>query len=277
MFFKTSQKRFPNLCVYAQFAAERQKALAEEIAGAGLVTAGGLSLSAGLAAGIFFANPLLGVLLGLAGLTSGAFGWTTLKKARQNKDRIGAEAAEATTLLLDALKRGKLHRITGDATTMLLEESARHWARVHQALQSPFWSSPNLPLHYASVRDQAERAADRAMDEAVVMMHGDIEAPYRSGMADRTSLADVVEGVFGVQIPDTTRPVPPLPVAFKPVRQLAEKLKDLADNVESLTLEVAKDPAVQGEFQAETALDLCISEVQSIRQAETELRQNLRG
>ena len=277
MFFRTSQKRFPNLCIYVQHAISRQTPSGQEIGAVSLMTLAGLAVPGALVLGLVFAHPLLGVILGIAGLGSGFASVRTFKKAKAGIDRLDIEAAEANELLADALRRGKLHRIAGDPTTALLEECARNWSRVRQALESPFWTSPNLPPHYKNVREQTSRAADRAMDEAVVMLHNELEMPYRSGIADRMSLSEFVEGVFGVQIPDPSAARAPLPMSYEAVRQLAKKLSELAQGVESLTLEVAKDPSVQSEFKAETALDMAISDVNSIRQAEDELRQNLRG
>src|SRR5262249_9779672 len=145
---------------------------------------------------------VLAVLVGAVGLVSAFASVRTFKRAKAGVDRLDLEAAEANELLADALRRGKLHRIAGEGTTTLLEACARNWSRVGEALESPFWTSPNLPAHYKSVREQTARAADRAMDEAVVMLHHELEMPYRSGIADRMSLAEFVEGVFGVQIPD---------------------------------------------------------------------------
>ena len=277
MFFRTSQKRFPSLCMYVQHAMTRQGPTGQEIGAVSLMTLAGLAVPGALVVALVFAQPLLGIALGVAGLGSAFASVRTFRKAKAGVDRLDIEAAEANELLADALRRGKLHRIAGDATTSLLEDCASNWSRVRQALESPFWTSPNIPPHYKNVREQTARAADRAMDEAVVMLHHELEAPYRSGIADRMTLSEFVEGVFGVQIPDASASRAPLPLSYQAVRQLADKLEALAQGVESLTLEVAKDPSVQSEFKADTALDMAISDVNSIRQAEDELRQNLRG
>jgi hypothetical protein len=277
MFFKTSQKRFPSLCVYVQHAMTRQVPTGEEIGAVSLMTLAGLAVPGALVAGLVFAQPILALALGIAGIGSAFVSLRSFKRSKASMDRLDLEAAEANELLADALRRGKLHRIAGEATTALLEECAHHWSRVRQALESPFWTSPNLPPHYKSVREQTSRAAERAMDEAVVMLHHELEVPYRSGLADRMSLSEFVEGVFGVQLPDPNAPRTQLPISYQAVRQLAEKLANLADDVESLTIDVSKDPSVQSEFKADTALDMAISDVRSIRQAEDELRQNLRN
>lgn len=277
MFFKTSQKRFPNLCMYVDHAAARQVPVGQEIGAVSLMTLAGLAMPGAVVLGVVFLHPLWALLLAATGAGCAFTSWRSFKRVRASVDRLDIEAAEANTLLGEALRRGKLHRIAGDPTTGILEECARHWSRAKQALLSPFWTSPNLPPHYKAVREQAARAADRAMDEAVVLLHNELEVPYRSGIADRMSVSELVEGIFGLQLPDMNAQQAPLPVAYNSVRQLAGKLRDLADNVESLTIEVARDPSVQSEFQAEAALDMCISDLQSIRQAETELRQNLGG
>ena len=277
MFYRTSQKRFPNLCIYVQHAMTRQVPSGQEIGAVSLMTLAGLAVPGALVLSLVFAQPLIGVLLGIAGLGSAFASIRTFKRVKAGVDRLDLEAAEANELLADALRKGKLQRVAYDTTTTLMEACARNWWRVRQALESPFWTSPNLPPHYKTVREQTGRAADRAMDEVVVMLRNELEVPYRSGLANRLTLAEVVEGVFGVQIPDPNAVNAPLPVSFGAVRKLADKLDDLAQGVESLTLEIAQDPGVQSEFKADTALDMAISDVNSIRQAEDELRQNLRG
>jgi len=277
MFFKTSQKRFPSLCIYVQHATARQNASGAEIGAVSMMTLAGLMVPGALVLGFVFAQPLLALLVGFGGLGSAVASLRSFNRAKASVDRLDLEAAEANELLAEALRRGKLHRITGEATTALLEECATQWSRVRQALESPFWTSPNLPPHYKNVRDQAARAADRAMDEAVVLLHHELEFPYRSGIADRTSLSDLVEGIFGVQLPDMNARTSALPLSYQSVRQLADKLLDLAETVESLTVEVARDPSVQSEFKADTALDMALSDMKSIHQAEVELRQNLQG
>lgn len=277
MFFRSSQKRFPSLCRYVDHAVARQNPAGQEVGAVSLMTLAGLAIPGAFVLAFVLSNPILAVLASAVGIVSAVTSSQMFKKVKANTDRLDAEAAEANQLLNEALKRGKLHRVAGEATTSLLEECARHWCRAKAALESPFWSSPNLPAHYRSVREQTSKAADRAMDEAVVLLHKELETPYREGINSGMSVSELVEGVFGIQLPDPSNRLAPLPFGYQSVRQLAEKLRDLADSVESLTLEVSKDPSVLSEFQAETALDLCINELQSIRQAETELRQNLSG
>lgn len=277
MFFRTSQKRFPHLCRYVEQAVNRQATTGQEVGAVSLMTLAGIAVPASIVVGFVLVQPILAIMLGLAGIGCAMGSWKAFKGVSTTVDRLDLEAADANRMLGDALRRGKLHRIAGDATTSLLEECARYWSRAKQALESPFWSSPLLPPHYQSVRQQIARAADRAMDEAVVLLHNELEAPYKSGMADRVSVSELVEGIFGVQLPDAGASLAPLPFAYQNVRQLAHKLQELAENVEALTHEVAQDPAVKGEFQAETGLDLVISELQQIRQAEDELRQNITG
>jgi hypothetical protein len=277
MFFKTSQKRFPNLCMYVDHAVSRQTTTGEEIGAVSMMTLAGLAVPGAIILGFVMAMPVMALLAAGVGAASGFGAWRSFRKIKAGTDPLEAEAAEANQLLNEALKRGKLHRVAGEPTTNLLEECARHWSRARLALDSAFWSSTSLPPHYKSVRDQTSRAADRAMDEAVVLLHNELEMPYKAGLADKFSVSELVEGIFGVQLPDPNSALAPLPFAYHSVRQLAEKLRDLADNVENLTREVAEDPLIRSEFHADTALDLAISELQSIRQAETELRQNITG
>lgn len=272
MFFKTSYKRYPNLSRYVDAASARQMTTPAEVGAITLLALAGLSAPVAILMGFMLPNIFAGLLIGALGMAAGFKGFKTLQAARQDPDRLSVEAAEANTVLSEALKKNRLHRVAGDASVAILEECSRHWARVRHALESPFWSSPNLPLHYQSVREQSARAADRAMDEVLVMVRPELEDDSR-----QRGVAEFVEEVLDTYVLQRPKDAGTLPMAYGQIRMLAEKLKDLADNVETLTLEVAKDPSIASEFKAEAALDLCIGELRSIRQAETELRQNLGG
>src|SRR5256885_1051214 len=133
MFFKTSQKRFPNLCMYVRHAVARQSPTGQEVGAVSLMTLAGLAIPGSLVLGIVFLHPLLAALVGLGGIGSAFASLRSFKKAKAATDRLDVEAAEANELLNEALRRGKLHRITGEATTDLLEECAQHWSRARQS------------------------------------------------------------------------------------------------------------------------------------------------
>lgn len=276
MFFKKSNRRFPNLCAYVENAIARRSTTPQEIGGVALTTLSGIGVIGMIVAGAVFQLLIPAIGIGLVATGAAVQGLRMLRDSKRGIDRLDEEAKEATELLQEALERGKLHKSAGDAVTTIMEECARHWSRVRQALDSPFWAGPNLPLHYQNIRAQSANAADRAMDEVVVLLRSELRTPDKGGIVEQLGVDEWVESMFGVKITPPTPPAP-LPLSYQPVRHLAEKLKALADNVETLTLEVARDPSIQSEFRAESALDLCINELQSIRSAETELRQNLRS
>src|SRR5689334_12845386 len=121
MFFRTSQKRFPNLCIYVQHAMTRQAATGQEIGAVSLMTLAGLAVPGALVLGLVFAQPIFAALLGVVGLGSAFVSVRTFKQAKAGIDRLDIEAAEANELVADALRRGKLQRIAYDSVTGLME------------------------------------------------------------------------------------------------------------------------------------------------------------
>ena len=68
-----------------------------------------------------------------------------------------------------------------------------------------------------------------------------------------------------------------MPAAFAPVREIAEKLRALAQETERMSHEARMDVDVPPVASPTRSLDQTLSELRSIRQAEDELRENLRG
>ena len=167
-------------------------------------------------------------------------------------------------------EKRRLHRDLSASVAGLLEECARNWSRAHIALESTFWTNPELPLHWTSLRDQSMLAVDQAMNEVLVILETAI--PDEPG---KWRFDEVVEEVIGKRVFNESPRDDSMPLTYAPARELAEKLKMLAAEVERATQDVAKDASIASQFSSGSALDLCVGELRNIQAAETELRQNI--
>lgn len=194
---------------------------------------------------------------------------TPMTEEATAQQRLRLEAYQIVRRLHASKEKRRLHRDLSDSVSSLLEECARSWARAHEALESAFWRNPNLPLHWQSLRDHAGVAVDQAMREVLVILSNAV--PEEPG---KWRIDEVVEEFLGKKVFAGQAGEDRMPMTFDPARQLAEKLKMLASEVESATRDVAKDEAIASQFSSGPALDLCLGELRQIQQAEEELRQN---
>lgn len=277
MLFVTSRRsQLPNLSKYIEETAKRspegQAAQATGCMLSGIATAiVGFMLARFMGPVVAGTISLFVVLPLLATLVAG---WIKqLTKPRTEEEQRRHEAHEAILFMNNALTAGKLHRKLDPAAGLLLEECARHWARVHDALSGTFWEDKDLPAHWKNVRDQSLTAANRAMDDIIVMLKPVLASrnPQSSG---QEFFSGIMEAFFNVQ---TEMPIEPLPAHFMPARDIAQKLMLLADEVETTAQRVARDESFKEHYSSGSQIDVVLSELRAIREAESELEQDVRG
>ncbi|AIE84165.1 hypothetical protein [Fimbriimonas ginsengisoli] len=269
MFFEDPSKRYPNL-VQALNVLGRRRFLLEEDRATNVIV---LSSVAAFFGGWALSGSVLWPLFaGCVVLLIGSIFKSRSRKPPPVVDERAIEATEIAKRMGMMLTKRRLHRDLDEGSLMLLEECARHWARARAALEGPFWTAGQVPAHYQSVRTLALSALDQSMDE--VMLH------YRDWVPDevpnRHALDYVDEALEQFTMKGSKRANFP-PAAFGPVRVIADKLRHLGDEAESLAREARVDPEVAAEVAPGRSLDQTLSELRQIREAEDELRQNLRG
>jgi len=268
--FANKARQYPNLVTYLHHVAQRK---VETPAGR-LSVAAGVGLASSWAAvatvgalthAAWLAIPATVVALGLAGAMRDK------PRALDAPDQLRLDAQETATVMRECLERRRLHRDLDTASLTLLEECARHWHRVNQVFSSPFWQDGLLPVHYHAARDQALRSAEAAMDEVMVLYRPCLPSEVKGRDA-----MDYVEEALEQYVfrGGTQGNVPP---AFVPAREIAEKLRDLANEAERISDDLRHDPSVAAQTAPGGTLDLSLGELRAIREAEEELRQNLRG
>jgi hypothetical protein len=266
----SSTKKFPNLSEYLQYANRRnERRRRMRAAGSDFLRAAG---TMGVIGGLLMVFVYAIMAVPLLAMGFGAFALAN-RQSRRRQPETPEEALEragedAVATVWTSLNHSRLHRDLDAGSSALMEEGAASWRRARAALDSPFWSNPNLPLHYRNIRDQSTAVIDRAMDELLILFRTCLPSvPAKRGVGDYVE--EVLEQyVFGRGRPTN------LPHQFEPAFEIVEKLQTLAIEVESVTHEVAREPEV-AHLGASQGLDICITELRSTRQAEEELRQNL--
>jgi hypothetical protein len=210
---------------------------------------------------------LLPLLIGLSSL------WVNhLSRPQTEEDQRRREAHDAIVFMNGALQRGKLHKRIDRAAAMLLDECSRHWLRVHTALSGTFWEDKDLSSHLKNIRDQSISAANRAMDDIIVMLTPVLEQRQKQ-TAGQEFFGDILENFLNLPVEG---PIEPLPTTFLPARDIAQKLMLLADEVEETAQRAAQDASFREHFSSSTQIDQVLGELRAIKEAENELRQEIR-
>ncbi len=271
MLFSGRPPQYPHLVTYLDHLHRNPKRGAKQSVPVGAIVTG-----------VLFAALILGdrlpilkwlamaVLMAIAGWFVYQYTQGTGQREVDPESRLRREAHEAGELMRAALQHRRLHRDLGEPSLILLDEAGRQWSRVQASLAHPFWGSSGLPVHYESVRDQSARAADSAMDEILGLFRPLLpDAHIRRPVMDY--VGEAIEGITKKGPSDET----PLPPAYGLARDLAEQMRTMADELERITASAALDPSTFDQKGARPALDGAIHDLQSLRQAEDELRQGL--
>lgn len=192
------------------------------------------------------------------------------QKERAAHKRL-ASSEDVHGMLKKAQAESKLHKNIDANAAALLEESARQWLRIHSALNGPIWTSSDLPEHWLKMKDQLRGAANQAMDDVLLLLRSSYNKQPKSSDW-QTSVADFLETFFGVPTEQEPGYLPP---EFESARTTAQKLVELAVQVEETAKRMARDKSVHQEYSSTTAIDLALSNLKDIHTAESELRQQL--
>jgi len=178
--------------------------------------------------------------------------------------------------LFEARGSEQIHRFIDATAQELLEAGSFFWYKIHSLLGT---NHPSARI--ASIRDDAIRAADDAMDELMVLCSSCIGDPVNKRGDDiKGALSGLVEGnIKGamrdfaeVLNPDSARyrvRSPHIDVVYMPARSLAEKLQTLSTEIERLSTEAMT--AQHAQTGAVSSIDSVLYAIQATRVAEQEL------
>jgi hypothetical protein len=86
-----------------------------------------------------------------------------------------------------------------------------------------------------------------------------------------------IDAVAEAVLDQPVRPTPKnLPASFGPAQTIVQSLKQLASEMEDVSKEVGLEPR-EAESSSAQAIEACLLEIRTIREAEAELRQQVGG
>lgn len=244
-----------------------------------------------------FIGPIGGSLfaLGMA-VTSGvllfSFGKRHSEKAAKEatvEDKLMSQAAQAIDHFKKLDRERKLHKWMDPVAIQLLEAGAYHWSRIRQTFDDSRWNVSQLPEHWVGLKQKAHSAANLAMAELVILCAGCTGEPTKTRKDDFQSVfedlvdLDIEDALRGLAKVTATHPKeyrfqsPQTKEIFEPARQIAERLKQLADEMEQAT-QIAKTELPQSQLNlGQETIGHLLEEIKAVRQAEQELHQSQRS
>ena len=233
-----------------------------------------------LAAGIPFffgllfhsAITILGTLLVSIACGAAALFVMRSKKAELYTPEIESrlEAHRLFGAMRKMLTLNRLHRDLSESTLTLLNEIARTRLETKQLLESPYWRQPTLPDTYAQLRDQAITATDQAMMDAVLQFRATIPTEVHSRKP-----GDYVNEALETFLKVQKTPVAGGEIGFESAFKIADKLQQMRNELEKMTVKGESEAMFTPADIPGGMLDVTMSEIKTIRQAEEELRQGL--
>lgn len=244
-----------------------------------------------LLAGLAFGQWSAGVAIGVGAALVLIAAWTAVvRKTLLDRDpreqhrrlvyRTGHE-------LKDLEVQRRLHRWMDPLALQLLEVGAYHWQRIQTTLEGPQWGSKTLPAYWAQLRGQIQTAADEGMGDLLVLARNCVGPPQKDRQSDfqgvvesfvELDFADALDGLKRMAKSDWTAYAHQSPQAEAVAvhgRQIAERLQELADDVEMKASEIAIQSATSGGIQSLDVLEGVLGELRTVRQAESELEQRI--
>ena len=202
------------------------------------------------------------------------------------EDHILEKANESTEQLNKLDQERKLTKWMDPVALQLLEAGSYHWSRVRKSFADTRWNSQELPEHWVSLKEKADHASNIAMAELLILCSQCIGEPIKTGKNDFQS---VIEDFVDLDIEDALRGLARATAThpkeyrfssqrtheiFPEAKALAERLKELADEIEQAT-QIAKVeiPGLRASL-GQDSIESLLSEMRTVRQAEDELRQH---
>ena len=204
----------------------------------------------------------------------GAYGISYKRKSKDADPQVELkrEARQVAQRLDHCMHEKRLHRDLGAEVLALLEEAARNWDRAKSALESPYWKRADLPSHLRAVREQSLVAIDQGMQEMLVLFSTAV--PKEPG---KWTLGEFADEVIGQDVFASRGRLNHISPYYQEAHGVASKLLELADQVQSVSQQLAGQELITGAPKPGAALEATLAELRQLKQAEEELHQDLRG
>jgi hypothetical protein len=176
------------------------------------------------------------------------------------------EADQAALTLTKLLQTRKLKSSLHSAMATVANECATSWRRIDSVSQEKIWTRPEVAAQWTGPRGEWSRAADLAMAEALILCERSVTL-----RGPRTRVEEVLEDVIDTFVPAKRTSEKPLPIQFRELRLIAEKLQILSREVESISRTFSFEAPAEPQLNATQNLEEVLSKMREIRQAEVEL------
>jgi hypothetical protein len=278
MLFPEKPKQLPYLADYLTHAASEKpgwvpnSSVLTDLASS-TVVGGGVGFATMMVAG---QNWVAGLVAGVSCFIVHAVGAARLSryaaKTRPLEDRVQLErnAREVIRRMQASMNRRRLHRDLSVDAASILEEAACHWSRARASLLSPYWTRQDLSPHMQGMRDQSLDTIERTMQELLVLYTTTI--PTEPG---NWNLAEVVDEVFGKNV-FSSGPERRINPFHEEAVNLVQHLRELADEAEHISRQLVSDSAYGSQSRPGASLEATLADLRSLREAEEELRKDLR-
>lgn len=266
-------KKLPNLSEYVRAAPTRPSF-------DGVWGIGCLAMCASLVSAFVFRDSL--GLWGIIGLVALAFPILPVifheieKRKMEPKNELEKRSQEASELIQrfkGYLDGGRLHRHLEPVAAAVLEQSARNWIRVRDAVQGEVWAHPQLPQHWKDIRDQSLKAANGAMEDIILLLRTSVKTQPKAEDW-QVAFTEFFDELLGRDRPPEDTRIPP---EFEPAVEIGQKLARLANEVEEASRRLHRDEFVKTQYTSSQSIDVILGELHAINEAETELQQDVRG
>ena len=271
--------KMPYLTEYIQWAVDWRRGWLIGVTPATIATGIGIGCLVGALTALFSSGAASAEFRVFAGSVTfigymfGAYGMAQKRtRVEPAQIRLRREARQIAERLEAILDKKRLHRDLSVEVSSLLEEAARNWHRARAALESPYWRRADLPNHLRSAREQSLLAVDQGMQELLVLFATSIPTK-----PSRWVWTEVVDEAIGQDFLTTKGRLDHISPFYDEGRGVAEKLFEMADQVEAVSRRLAGEELIAGAPKPGSALEATLAELRQLKEAEDELHQDLRG
>jgi hypothetical protein len=215
------------------------------------------------------------VLLAVAGM-AGMFGYRFFSsmqiKPPTHEAEVMGEADNVARKLRELSARRRLHLVLHPGIGAVLDECAGYWKQIQDLSNSRVWQDARLSGQWTTARQEWLGAADFAMAEALLLAE-----PGLTLRPSRPRAEELVEDLLDTYVFQKGKGREDvLPVRFKPLRELAEKMSTLVTEVKAARDSMGTERVADPQPDATSRLDEVLSNLRSINEAEEELQRHLK-
>lgn len=287
-----SNRKFPYFAGYLEVMnQEADRELVSSVPASAWLSGAGFALGAFLVLGLVSGSWMGGLIaagLGALGLVVGmTYSWRKKRLREDPREQRRQEVFKVVGELRELEMHRKLNKWMDPVALHLLEAGAYSWTRIIKTLDSPQWSPRDLPAYWVQIKQQVQAAAAEGMADLLLLTRSCVGPPQKDRQDDIKNIfdsfvdldiADALQGMKQMASSDWTayaHQSPQSQAVAQHGRLIAERLKDLADDVEAKASEIAVSSSTMSGLQSLEALDGVLGELRSVRQAEDEVQQRL--